>query len=105
MPYVCTYAAKPTYNVAQTNTATVTWQQPGGAPITQTTTAQFTFNDGTTGNPSVTGDSATVTDTFNGGTPVSLGVVTQTTTFNDLGHLRRARRARPAASTCRTSPR
>jgi uncharacterized repeat protein (TIGR01451 family) len=80
--YVCTYAAKPTYNVAQTNTATVTWSQPGGTPITQTTTALFTFNDGTTGNPTVTGDSANVTDTFNGGTPGSLGTVTQTTTFN-----------------------
>ena len=81
VPYVCTYASKPTYNVAQTNTATVTWQQPGGGSITQTTSAQFTFNDGTTGNPAVTGDSATVTDVFNGGTPVSLGVVTQTTSF------------------------
>jgi uncharacterized repeat protein (TIGR01451 family) len=80
--YVCTYAAKPTYNVAQTNTATVTWSQPGGTPITQTTTALFTFNDGTTGNPAVTGDSANVTDTFNGGTPTALGTVTQTTTFN-----------------------
>ena len=30
----------------------------------------------------MTGDSATVTDTFNGGTPKSLGTVTQTTTFN-----------------------
>ncbi len=67
--------------MAQTNTATVTWQQPGGGSITQTTSAQFTFNDGTTGNPAVTGDSATVTDIFNGGTPVSLGVVTQTTSF------------------------
>jgi uncharacterized repeat protein (TIGR01451 family) len=79
--YVCTYAAKPTYNVAQTNTATVTWLQPGGGTITQNTSAPFTFNDGTAGNPTVTGDSATVTDVFNGGTPVSLGVVTQTTTF------------------------
>jgi uncharacterized repeat protein (TIGR01451 family) len=80
--YVCTYAAKPTYNVAQTNTATVTWQLPGGTPITQTTTATFTFNDGTTGNPTVSGDSTTVTDTFNSGVPNSLGTVTQTTTFN-----------------------
>jgi uncharacterized repeat protein (TIGR01451 family) len=80
--YVCTYAAKPVYNVAQTNTATVTWQQPNGTPITQTTSAQFTFNDATAGNPSVTGDSASVTDSFNGGTPTSLGTVTQTTTFN-----------------------
>jgi uncharacterized repeat protein (TIGR01451 family) len=80
--YVCTYAAKPVYNVAQTNTATVTWSQPGGTPITQTTTALFTFNDGTTGNPTVSGDSAAVADTFNGGTPISLGTVTQTTTFN-----------------------
>jgi uncharacterized repeat protein (TIGR01451 family) len=80
--YVCTYAAKPTYNVAQTNTATVTWQLPGGTPITQTTTAAFTFNDGTTGNPTVSGDSTTVTDTFNSGVPNSLGTVTQTTTFN-----------------------
>ena len=79
--YTCAYAAAPAYNVAQTNTATVTWQQPGGTSITQTTTALFTFNTGTAGNPAVTGDSATVTDTFNGGAPVSLGVVTQTTTF------------------------
>ena len=79
--YVCTYASKPTYNVAQTNTATVSWKSPGGGTITQNTSAQFTFNDGTAGNPSVSGDSATVTDSFNGGTPVSLGVVTQTTTF------------------------
>jgi uncharacterized repeat protein (TIGR01451 family) len=79
--YVCTYAAKPTYNVAQTNTATVTWQQQGSGTITQNTTAPFTFNDGTAGNPAVTGDSATVTDVFNGGTPVPLGVVTRTTTF------------------------
>jgi uncharacterized repeat protein (TIGR01451 family) len=81
VPYVCSYTSKPTYNVAQTNTATVTWQQPSGSSITQTTSAQFTFNDGATGNPAVTGDSATVTDVFNGGAPVSLGVVTQTTSF------------------------
>jgi uncharacterized repeat protein (TIGR01451 family) len=81
VPYTCAYTAAPTYNVAQTNTATVTWQQPGGGTITQTVTAPFTFNTGTTGNPTVTGDSATVTDTFNGGAPVSLGVVTKTTTF------------------------
>jgi uncharacterized repeat protein (TIGR01451 family) len=79
--YTCTYASKPTYNVAQTNTATVTWVQPSGASLTQTTSAQFTFNDGAAGNPTVTGDSAVVTDTFNGGTPVTLGTVTQTTTF------------------------
>ena len=82
VPYSCAYAAKPTYNVAQTNTATISWQRTGGAPISETASAPFTFNDGTTGNPSVTGDSATVTDTFNGGTPKSLGTVTQTTTFN-----------------------
>ncbi len=82
VPYSCAYAAKPTYNVAQTNTATISWQRTGGAPITETASAPFTFNDGTAGNPSVTGDSATVTDTFNGGTPKSLGTVTQTTTFN-----------------------
>jgi uncharacterized repeat protein (TIGR01451 family) len=79
--YTCAYATAPAYNVAQTNTASVTWQQPGGGTVTQTTTALFTFNTGTAGNPAVTGDSATVTDTFNGGAPVSLGVVTQTTTF------------------------
>jgi uncharacterized repeat protein (TIGR01451 family) len=79
--YTCPYTAAPAYNLAQTNTASVTWQQPGGGTITQTTTALFTFNTGTAGNPAVTGDSATVTDTFNGGPPVSLGVVTQTTTF------------------------
>jgi uncharacterized repeat protein (TIGR01451 family) len=79
--YLCTYATAPAYNVAQTNTATVTWQAPGGGSITQTVTAPFTFNTGTAGNPAVTGDSATVVDTFNGGTPVTLGVVTQTTTF------------------------
>lgn len=79
--YTCAYTSAPAYNVAQTNTATVTSPQPGGGSTVQTTTAVFTFNTGTTGNPAVTGDSATVTDTFNGGTPVSLGVVTQTTTF------------------------
>ena len=79
--YSCAYTTAPAYNVPQTNTATVSWQQAGGGTITQTATAPFTFNTGSTGNPAVTGDSATVTDTFNGGAPVSLGVVTQTTTF------------------------
>jgi uncharacterized repeat protein (TIGR01451 family) len=79
--YTCTYATAPPYNVVQTNTATVVSQAPGGSSVTQTATAPFTFNSGAAGNPAVTGDSATVTDTFNGGTPVPLGVVTQTTTF------------------------
>jgi uncharacterized repeat protein (TIGR01451 family) len=82
VPYVCTFAAKPTYNVAQTNTATISYQLPGGPTISSTATAPFTFADGSTGNPAVTGDSSVVTDTFNGGTPSSLGTVTQTTTFN-----------------------
>ena len=82
VPYVCTYATQPTYNVAQTNTATISWQLPGGTPISVTATAPFTFADGTTGNPTTTGDSADVTDAFNGGAPVDLGTVNQTTSFN-----------------------
>jgi uncharacterized repeat protein (TIGR01451 family) len=82
VPYVCSYATQPTYNVAQTNTATISWQLPGGTPISVTATAPFTFADGTTGNPTTTGDSADVTDAFNGGTPVDLGTVNQTTSIN-----------------------
>jgi uncharacterized repeat protein (TIGR01451 family) len=81
VPYVCSYASAPTYNAVQTNTATISWQLPGGVPISVTASAPFTFADGTTGNPSVTGDTADITDTFNGGTPVDLGTVNQTTTF------------------------
>jgi uncharacterized repeat protein (TIGR01451 family) len=82
VPYTCSYATAPTYNAVQTNTATISWHLPGGVPISVTASAPFTFADGTSGNPSVTGDSADVTDTFNGGTPVDLGTVNQTTTFN-----------------------
>jgi uncharacterized repeat protein (TIGR01451 family) len=82
VPYSCSYAAKPVYNVQQTNTATISWTRAGSAPIVETASAPFTFADGTTGNPSVTGDSAAVVDTFNGGTPTPLGTVTQTTTFS-----------------------
>jgi uncharacterized repeat protein (TIGR01451 family) len=82
VPYSCAYAAKPTYNVLQTNTATISWTRANSAPIVETASATFTFNDASTGNPSVTGDSAVVVDTFNGGTPTPLGTVTQTTTFN-----------------------
>jgi uncharacterized repeat protein (TIGR01451 family) len=94
--YTCTYASKPTYNVAQTNTATVTWVQPSGASLTQTTSAQFTFNDGTAGNPAVTGDSATVTDVFNGGTPVS-NVATVTSTGTPAT-------ATATVTACKTTP-
>ena len=82
VPYSCSYAAKPAYNVAADEHRDHLLQRPNGSPITETASAPFTFNDGSTGNPSVTGDSATVTDTFNGGTPKSLGTITQTTTFN-----------------------
>jgi uncharacterized repeat protein (TIGR01451 family) len=82
VPYNCAYAAKPTYGVLQTNTATISWTRANSAPIVETASATFTFADGSTGNPSVTGDSAVVVDTFNGGTPTPLGTVTQTTTFN-----------------------
>jgi uncharacterized repeat protein (TIGR01451 family) len=82
VPYVCSYATAPTYNTMLTNTATIAWQLPGGVPISVTASAPFTFADGTSGNPSVTGDSADITDAFNGGAPVDLGTVNQTTTFN-----------------------
>ena len=35
VPYSCAYAAKPPYNVQQTNTATISWQRPNGAPISR----------------------------------------------------------------------
>jgi uncharacterized repeat protein (TIGR01451 family) len=82
VPYVCTYAAAPTYNTALTNTAKITWTVPSGSPVTVTATAPFTFADGTAGNPSITGDSADIVDTFNGGAPVDLGTVNASTTFN-----------------------
>jgi hypothetical protein len=67
LPYTCTYTAAPN-PLSGTNTATAAWNSstaatPDGSAHGQ---AGFTFNDGTTGNPTMVDDCVTVTDTLGG---------------------------------------
>jgi hypothetical protein len=66
--YNCTYASQPTYNQQGTNTATASWDQAAfNTPdALQTGTANFTFNDGTSGNPTEVNKCVTVTDSYDG---------------------------------------
>ena len=65
LPYTCTYSSQPAYGATATNTATATWD--GSTLATPDSTANghatFTFNDGTSGNPSPVNNCVTVTDT------------------------------------------
>jgi hypothetical protein len=69
LPYTCTFNSNP---VSGTNTATATWNAATSATpdATTTGTAGYTFGAPTT----VKGKCATATDTFNGGSPLTLGV-------------------------------
>jgi hypothetical protein len=78
-PYSCTYASAPS-PAAFTNEATATWDEtlyetPTGSA---SGSASEAFGDPTT----IVNDTVTVTDTFNGGDPVVLGTITETTTFS-----------------------
>jgi hypothetical protein len=84
LPYTCSWAANTapvTSNgayVAYTNNVHVTWDNSGAfnsPDPSADATASVTFGDGSTGNPTVTHDKTTVTDTFNSGTPGVIGVV------------------------------
>jgi hypothetical protein len=81
VPYTCTYTTQPAYTTL-TNTATATWSATtyGTPDGSASGPATFTFNDGTKGNPTKVNSSVTVTDTFNGGSPVTLGTLTATDT-------------------------
>jgi hypothetical protein len=73
--YECTYASAPD-PLAGTNTATATWDgtqyhTPSGSA---NFAIDFAFDDGSKGNPTVTNDETTVSDTFNGGSAQALGV-------------------------------
>jgi len=76
--YTCTYASAPTSH-SGLNIAAATWEAspktPGG---TATHSASFAFDTGTTGNPSYTNRSITVTDSFQG-TTKTLGTVIAST--------------------------
>jgi hypothetical protein len=74
LPYTCTYASAP--GSGTTNTATATWNKSAyfTADGSATGTAPYAFTAPT----STANKSITVTDTFNGGTPVTLGTLTAT---------------------------
>jgi hypothetical protein len=76
--YTCTYSSAPTSSIG-TNTATAAWNKttastPDGSATGQ---ADFTFNDGSAGNPTLINQNITVSDTFNGVT-TTLGTLTAT---------------------------
>jgi hypothetical protein len=77
LSYTCSYALAPSLS-SGTNTATATWDSttshtPDGSAMG---TAGFTFSDGSSGNPKRVSQVVTVTDTFNGGAPTTLGTLT-----------------------------
>ncbi len=77
LPYTCTYTAVPSPS-SGTNTATATWDSgtfftPDGST---SGSAKFAFTTPTT----TVNKTVTVTDTFNGGTPTTLGTLTATDT-------------------------
>jgi hypothetical protein len=73
--YTCTYLSEPSPK-SGINTAIATWDQDAaGTPESSAQgTADFTFGDPTTS----VNKTITVTDTFNGGTPTTLGTLTAT---------------------------
>jgi hypothetical protein len=80
VPYTCTFTSQPLYTQA-TNTATAAWTQSAANTPDGTASgmANFTFNTGTTGNPTKVNSTVHVTDTFNGApTPTPLGTLTAT---------------------------
>lgn len=84
--YTCTYSSQPAYNVAANNTATAAWDGTKFHTPDSSATggAQFTFNTGSTGNPTNVNQTVTITDCFNSpcptGTLTTLGTLTGTTT-------------------------
>src|SRR6266568_4575365 len=77
LPYTCTYTAVPSPS-SGTNTATATWDSgtfftPDGST---SGSAKFAFTTPTT----TVNKTVTLTDTFNGGTPTTLGTLTATDT-------------------------
>jgi len=81
LSYSCTWVSQPSsYN--GTNTATATWDASANYTPTGSAsgTANFAFDTGAAGNPTNINKTVTVTDTFNGGSPVTLGTLTAVTT-------------------------
>jgi hypothetical protein len=76
--YVCSLPAA-NATTSGTNTANITWDQTSINSPTGATTATAAF-DFATASPTVVGDSANVTDLFNGGVPVALTPATITAT-------------------------
>jgi hypothetical protein len=76
VPYSCTYSSQPTYNVTATNTATATWDKTKFGTPDASATGQKTFVFSTP--TAAVNKTVTVTDTFNGGAPTTLGTLTAT---------------------------
>ena len=76
LPYTCTFAAQPAYNTDLTNTATATWNKATYFTPNGTATGEKTFQF--TAPTTTVNKTVTVTDTFNGGSPQTLGTVTAT---------------------------
>lgn len=86
--YTCTYSSKPD-PLDGKNTAEATWDPSGdmsGTSGDATFDVDFSFDDGSAGNPTVTHDTSTVTDTFNGGSPDTIGVAGIDGSFDDTGN-------------------
>lgn len=85
LTYTCTYASAPS-PAAGTNTATATWDKTAASTPdgSNTGTAGVDFSTVT---PTVTHNTTTVKDTFNGGSPLTLGVANINGTFTkDAGN-------------------
>ena len=81
LSYTCSFASKPSYGMLN-NHATVTWRGDGcNSDSSASADAPFQFGTGSAGNPSITHDSITVSDAFNGGTPTVLGTTNATITY------------------------
>jgi hypothetical protein len=80
--YSCTYSAAPA-STTETNRATATWDASNALPDTSATgDAQFTFPS-----PTITHNTTTVKDAFNGGAAQTLGVASVNGTFQkDVGN-------------------
>jgi hypothetical protein len=88
--YTCTYDSHGPASYSESNVATATWDPAsnGNTPDSSASNdpVAVTFNDGTTGNPTVVGGSETVTDTFNGASnPDTLGTVDVNGNFDTSG--------------------
>jgi hypothetical protein len=79
LTYTCTYASAPS-PAAGTNTATATWD-PTAASTPDGTASGPAGVDFSTVTPTVTHNTTTVKDTFNGGTALTLGVANVNGTF------------------------